>query len=317
MKQFLFLVNPVAGKRGGTQLREDIIACLADLIPCDTYDIAFTGPELFRDLRTKALEYATLVIAGGDGTISQTIDCLGRHAAVPKIGIIPTGTGNDLARSLNIFAAHKRSGLKGLIEIMLAGKTERVDLLQLNGTRLFTSYFGMGTDARIARTFNMLRTFALCRSLCARGLSKALFVFPAILNMLTRMDGPVQLTFHDPRKDCCRQMTLPGSLCQILVTNIKTYAGGVVIAPRCRMDDGVFEVTVVPDVRPWVAMHLHRIRSTPFDPERSRLVHFQTREITIAAPGAPPCQIDGEAWDQASGRTVRIACVAQLEMVVP
>lgn len=71
-----------------------------------------------------------LVLGGGDGTL---------HAAAPAllaqgrpVGILPLGTANDLARTLAI-----PTDLAGAAEIIVAGKTRRIDLGEVNGRPFF------------------------------------------------------------------------------------------------------------------------------------------------------------------------------------
>jgi diacylglycerol kinase family enzyme len=318
MTQFLFLVNPVAGTREGPRLRETIRAGMAQVMPQAHYAIVDTGAELLRDLAEQPPACETLVIAGGDGTLSQVIAALGRHAALPRIGIVPAGTGNDLAQSLNIAAVYRRGGIPGVLGVLQAGNTARIDLLRLNDTRLFINYFGMGIDARIAREFNRMRTNALCGALCAWGLGKTLFALSASRSLRSRVAGPLRFDYRTAG-GASRRLLLSEGVRQVLVTNSKTYAGGVVIAPRCRMDDGLFEVTVVPGLRAWMLMHLHRLRRHPFEPRSWGLRHFQACEITISAPGRPSCQVDGETCepDAAADRPLRIASGRQIEVLVP
>ena len=53
-------------------------------------------------LNEKYKEYDTVVVTGGDGTLNETVNALAEKENAPKIGYIPSGTCNDVARSLNI-----------------------------------------------------------------------------------------------------------------------------------------------------------------------------------------------------------------------
>ncbi len=61
------------------------------------------------------------MVAGGDGTVSQVVKVIDRLEKKPKLGIIPIGTGNDLANSIGILHIYESQGLGALLKIILRG----------------------------------------------------------------------------------------------------------------------------------------------------------------------------------------------------
>ena len=92
-----FLINPRSGRAKARQLIEylrNLAANSGHTLSVDAIDF----PRLAEQIE-QARTAGTVVIGGGDGTVSHL---LGRFRGHPRIGILPLGTGNDLARELRI-----------------------------------------------------------------------------------------------------------------------------------------------------------------------------------------------------------------------
>ena len=96
--------------------------------------------------------YDALLIAGGDGTIYETVNGYLANPSEnkPPIGVIPVGTGNSFARDLGL----ESGNWKQAIEVIADGKTKMVDvgLFEENGrSRYFANILGMGFVADVAK----------------------------------------------------------------------------------------------------------------------------------------------------------------------
>ena len=115
-------------------------------------DVAFTeGPGTARAIARRMIRAGTnnLVVWGGDGTINEVAS-----EAIPArviIGIVPSGSGNGLARELSI----ERSPVEAL-RTALRGSIRNLDVGQIDG-RVFVNVAGIGFDAHLAGVFNRLR----------------------------------------------------------------------------------------------------------------------------------------------------------------
>ena len=116
--------------------------------------VTFEGGDAHR-FAWKSAEYGAdlVVAAGGDGTINEVVNGLydwiddrgdGRSPALPRLGIVPLGTGNDLAGGLGIRTGDPEGALLGAV----AGEPYRVDVGRVNG-RYFVnvSTGGAGAEA--------------------------------------------------------------------------------------------------------------------------------------------------------------------------
>lgn len=84
-----------------------------------------------------------VVVGGGDGTINAA--ALGVIEAGLPLGILPLGTANDLARTLDI-----PFDLDGAADVIAAGKTRRIDLGLVNGEPFF-NVASIGLSAELAQ----------------------------------------------------------------------------------------------------------------------------------------------------------------------
>ncbi|MBX9687929.1 MAG: hypothetical protein K2X27_14580, partial [Candidatus Obscuribacterales bacterium] len=84
-----------------------------------------------------------VIAAGGDGTIRQILGSLSEHEIKIPVGLIPFGTGNQLARNLKIYEDNLfQDPLQHAIDVIGSGKSKRIDLGKMNG-----NYFCVGVGA--------------------------------------------------------------------------------------------------------------------------------------------------------------------------
>jgi len=142
-KQAILVVN-TASRKGAEAFepaREKLAAAGIDLIDAR----AVTNPAKLKDEVRQAVGKAPMVIVGGgDGTLSSTIDFFKDRDTV--FAILPLGTANSFARALGI-----PLDLEGAVEVIARGRQRRIDLGCING-----DYFGnsaaIGLSPMIAKT---------------------------------------------------------------------------------------------------------------------------------------------------------------------
>ncbi len=135
-KKALIIYNPVAGTA------HDIDICLGATIHklCEqaTYiaEVFATQPSLLINeiLKARVGSIDLIVVIGGDGTIAEVLGAVHEAKFDIPVGIIPFGTGNQLARNLGIFEENILvDPLEIALNIILAGKTRLIDLGLMNG----------------------------------------------------------------------------------------------------------------------------------------------------------------------------------------
>lgn len=132
MKKVIFIYNPLSGHRSVPKKLDYIIERFMekDLL-LQPYRIFNDEHDNLPDVLKKG-EYSYAIISGGDGTINLIVNTMLKNNITLPVGIIPSGTCNDFARSLNI-----PSDMKRCLDIILAGKTADIDLGLINEEKYF------------------------------------------------------------------------------------------------------------------------------------------------------------------------------------
>lgn len=161
MFRFFFLINPVSGGGQGKTIYEFLPEIMQSMgFNSAEWQAEFTEKENFETQISKAISTTeTLIAVGGDGTVSAVFSNMMHHPDKQrvKIGLIPLGTGNDLARVLGLYKPFVEKGLLYLLRRLLLASSRTFDIWEVNGNLAFANYFSAGIDARIAHDFNQDR----------------------------------------------------------------------------------------------------------------------------------------------------------------
>lgn len=217
-----------------------------------------------------------VILGGGDGTISQAADGL-VEAKLP-LGILPLGTANDLARTLEIPADPLAAA-----EIILAGHQRTIDLGWVNNTHFFNvASIGLATGV----------TRRLSHTAKSRwGVFAYLF---ASANVVIRARPFWVEIIAGDEKIVTRSV-------QVSVGNGKHYGGGMVVDERAEIDDGLLNLYSLEVEHWWQMIPLlpklwhGTLRNSP----RARTMEGTQFEIRLLKKKPKTIMADGEE----SGRT--------------
>ena len=102
MKRLLLLINPVTARTALTPALIDVIDCFEKGGYEVTVHVTQYKNDTFETVRRVGWEYDTVVCAGGDGTLNETVSAVIGFEKKPTVGYIPAGTTNDFAVSWGI-----------------------------------------------------------------------------------------------------------------------------------------------------------------------------------------------------------------------
>lgn len=174
--------------------------------------------------------FSRVVAVGGDGTIQEVVNGLLATSEPVELGIVPIGSGNDLARSLRLpFDAAEAW------TAALGNATRPLDVARAtNGVgegRWFSSAGGIGFDAQVAAAMVDRRGWQ----------SGRIGYLLTTLSQLRRFDNrSIRLTIDGEM--ITRRVLL------VAVANGEYYGGGMRIAPGAKADDGRLDICVVGDI---------------------------------------------------------------------
>lgn len=233
--------------------------------------LARSGPEMLAAVRGaigRGVEI--LVIGGGDGTLSTVVDLLANRPEL-TLGLLPVGTGNEVARTLGI-----PLDMEGACRVVAGGRVATVDLAEASGNYfLHTALIGYPARA------NHLVPPWLKRRL---GTAAYLYAFLAALLGSRRFHASV--TAGESRWEVETKLVivgntrlhLPGRV--LLSPSQSAEEGLVVYAPR----DGSWITAFKLVVGLWITRR----------PQPDLLLSASAQEITVAADPAQPVDLDGE-----------------------
>lgn len=196
-----------------------------------------------------------VLLFGGDGTIHRHLSQLVK-LGLPVL-VVPAGSGNDFARALGLrrvrdsLAAWRRfcAGENNVRFIDLgviaaledSGEAATFPRNRVHGTRnYFCSVAGVGLDGEVARRANALPRWLRGHGGYALSLAPTIFRFAAF---------PMKIFTSDESGSWTTRSDQPTILAAF--ANTSTYGGGMKIAPRAQMDDGLLDACVIGGVDPF------------------------------------------------------------------
>ncbi len=222
------------------------------------------------------LGYRSVVAAGGDGTIAEVITGLA-GGPVP-LGIIPLGTGNQLASNLGIPPDVERA-----VDVAVNGVSQTIDLGQLGNGRYFALMAGAGWDAEVMGS-------------CSRELKERWGFGAYLFQGLRRVAAPPSALFRieaDGAEFEVRAAT-------VLIVNAgqlfsSLFPVEVQIAPAASFHDGLLDVCIfAPRNLPDVAAVLWKVARRKYVGDE-RMIYFQARQVNIEADPPIVTQVDGDS----------------------
>lgn len=148
MKRALFVYNPISGGQKVPGELDYILGAFQNKdILLQPYRLEEYNNDTVFDI-LKSGSYDFVMASGGDGTINFVANAILKSNLDIPIGIIPSGTCNDFAKSLGI------NSFKESIDIILSGHTIKVDVGLINGSQYFLSTYAGGNFVDVSFSTN-------------------------------------------------------------------------------------------------------------------------------------------------------------------
>lgn len=275
----VIIVNPTAGSGRGARLvpwlREQMAA--SDVAELHVTEDAAQPAALAAEAAVRGCR--RVIAVGGDGTVQAVVNGLLGAARGVEMGVMPVGSGNDLARSLGLpadtaTAWHVATGpTTRLIDVARARNGE-------GSERWFASAGGIGFDAQVAAAMATRRGWQAGRV------------------------GYLLTTLSELRRFSNRRvrMTLDGEVLErqvlfVAIANGAYYGGGMRIAPDAEPDDGVLDLCVVGNISRLTAIREMRnlYRGTHVR-NRAVSMHTVARSLTVEGDAETRVHLDGEPF---------------------
>ncbi|MBR2959244.1 MAG: diacylglycerol kinase family lipid kinase [Bacteroidales bacterium] len=265
----LIVVNPISGvgrqKKIEQLLKQNLNRDLFDYEVCYTEHIHH-GTEIARGAADKG--YDCVVAVGGDGSVNDVVQ--GLKGSNTRLGIIPCGSGNGLARSLKL-------PLQPWLAIRVLNQQyeQTIDSIMVNDQWVVVNAAGCGFDAYIARMMHAAKT---------RGL-------PAYTNLVLReyaryknSDYHLIVDGHEYYRNAWF----------IAVANSRQFGYNLAVAPKAKLDDGLMDISIIDKVP---IEHLPITAPLAFTNHLDQSQHvemFRAKDLVIEGNADRWVNLDGE-----------------------
>ena len=213
-----------------------------------------------------------VVVIGGDGTVNEAIHGLLASGleTLPHVGIVPTGSSNDLAQSLGI-----PLDLRDACRNIAQGDVRHIDVGRAN-SQYFCSASCLGYFAEIAAESHRMK-----------GLRGSPRYIAAALSVLRRMDtGWTMEVTTDGR-------TFSGEYAVLLVGNAPRF-GGLTMLPGAACDDGVLDCLLIEMAGKLEALHLIALVYRQAMERHKKATRFRTTSLSVTINRPSQLCNDGE-----------------------
>ena len=265
-EKILFVVNPVAGGKDKSLFWASLAQVL-DASPFDFLTYPTTGEDDVQQLRQllNTHPFTRVIIVGGDGTVKLAAEQL-VHQSI-SLGIIPMGSANGMARELGIPSQPKEA-----LRIALGDATTRIDAIHVEGHGLCIHLSDLGLNATLIENYQANRLRGMW------GYGRVL-----LRTFLQRTRFRIYLV-ND-------QLRLNRHVYMVMLANARMFGTGALINPTGSLQDGLFEVVMIKDIRWWDFPRLFFANRKQYQ-DREEVVSVTSISIDTRRP--VHFQMDGE-----------------------
>ncbi len=217
-----------------------------------------------------------IIVAGGDGSVHEAVNGIMRADRPARLGVIPSGTGNDFAKACAIPLDWERA-TRILAERVSTNASSRcIDIGRMND-RFFANGAGIGFDAKVTLVARSYRW----------PIGDLVYLFAIFRCMIDGIATPdITITADD--------FSWTGPVTLANISNGPWLGGMFHIAPMADNRDGQLELLIVDPVS--------RLRITSLLPklvkgshvDEPEITHASVRHLSIEAASAVPSHLDGE-----------------------
>lgn len=276
MRHIIYIINPISGTRTKKDLREFIEKqTTGQKIPFLVFPSVASGDYSFLLPVIKENKTTDVVIAGGDGTVSQVVSSLLNTPV--NFGIIPCGSGNGLAYAAGISKQPAKA-----LEVVFNGTASPVDGFLIND-HFSCMLCGLGFDAKVAHDFAQQSK---------RGLMT--YVKQVFKNFFAAKPYAFELKFGS--------RTLQTDAFFISIANSNQFGNNFTIAPKASLSDGLLDIVVATSQNKLSLFFQtlkqvsgrNQLQTETVIDKKKAVIYFQAAKLQINNLSQAPLHIDGD-----------------------
>ncbi len=265
------IVNPIAGVRPKSEIPTLVKhVFMSDKFEVDYCETRYAGHAT--ELASEAAKqgFDTVLAIGGDGTVNET--ARGLVGTKTAIGIVPMGSGNGLARHLQLPLESEHA-----MQVVVENHRQAIDYGKAN-EHIFFCTAGVGFDADISQKF------------AQAGQRGAFTYVREVIDHLRKYDAKTYSIYTDDEKIRERAFL-------ICVGNASQWGNDAKITPEATMDDGLMDITLI---KPFPPAGIPQLVTQLFNGtihKNPNVLYFRSSHVRIVLPKETPVHVDGEPFE--------------------
>ncbi len=275
-RHIIYIINPISGTRSKKNVQQFIEKKTNEAeIPFQIFPSVANGDYTFLHSIIKEQRITDVVIAGGDGTISQVVGSLMNYNL--NFGIIPCGSGNGLAHTAKI-----PKQIEKALALIFKGHTVETDGFYIN-KNFACMLCGLGFDAKIAHDFAQQPQ---------RGLNT--YIQQVIKNFFSARTYQFEIETGEVK--------FKTDAFFVSIANSNQYGNNFTIAPKASLSDGLLDVVIVTKqnklnlllkIVNQITGKIKLLTHKEINSEKG-VIYFQTEKIFIKNSSNALLHIDGD-----------------------
>lgn len=275
-RHIIYIINPISGTRTKKDLQQLIEKRSSEAnIPFQAFPSVASGNYSFLYPIIEEQHVTDVVIAGGDGTVSQVVNSL--MPCKVKFGIIPCGSGNGLAYAAKI----PKQPAKAL-DVIFSGTPTATDGFYINN-HFACMLCGLGFDAKVAHDF---------AEQTKRGLTT--YIKQVVKNFFSAKPYQFELQLG--------KTTLQADAFFISIANSNQFGNNFTIAPKASISDGLLDIVIVTNQGKMSLLFQvfkqilgkNKLSAEAVTIDKKGVIYFQTDKLLIRNLSQAPLHIDGD-----------------------
>ena len=297
----LIILNPKS-KAGSSKKLESLLKEKFSNSDVEFMKTAYPGHATDLARRAVREQADTVVAVGGDGTVNEVLN--GIVGSPIALGIIPTGTANDLATYYRL-----PRNIEKACDIILKRQIHRADLILVNN-RYFITAGGLGFPSDVASIATSIKSRSAAGRLFGRILSSKLYIIASLLAVFKAKN-------QNLLKVRWNGSSLISDALSLTVNNQPFLGKNFVISPEAVNDDGIFDVCLIKNSKTRVGILSILIKVLAGSHIYSSSVKMWRTDTLIVEADSPKTFLnDGEFLQKSKEFKIHVAPLA-LNVIVP
>ncbi len=219
--KYLIILNPTSQHGKALELKDSFVSTLSSLGLDFTLHISSSPADVIETVKKNLDNYTNFISFGGDGTIHSLANILVNTNK--NLGCIPMGSGNDIARNLNIPLE-----MEAACQVIKDCHVKKIDMGLINGKYYYLAVSGAGFDSVVNDLANNTK-------FPVKGPAK--YTYAVYKTLITYRSKKFHIKYDGTERTVDAMF--------LVVGNMASYGGGMKITPNANPEDGILDICII------------------------------------------------------------------------